>query len=225
MQTAPNFDRFARPKKCLNKEKCMITLYGSARSSAGRCLWTLEETGAPYTLKDVDMRNKEHKSPEFLKINPNGKVPVIVDGDVTLFESMAINFYLADAYKKELLGSTTAERGLVHQWSFWASAELQDPIIQVFIQKVFMPDDKRDNNVIEENLNKLPALLTVLNDSLNGKIYLAGNQFTLADLNTATVVSICPMIGEDLSKYPNIKGWMSAMSDRPAFQRYMNLRK
>jgi glutathione S-transferase len=203
----------------------MITLYGSARSSAGRCLWTLEETGAPYTLKEVDMRAKEHKSPEFLKINPNGKIPALVDGDLKLFESMAINFYLADAYKKELLGTTTAERALVHQWSFWASAELQDPIIQVFIQKVFMPEDKRDQKVIEENWNKLPALLTVLDQSLAGKKYLAGGDFTLADLNTATVVSICPAIGEDLAKYPNVKNWMSAMSERPAFQRYMGSRK
>jgi glutathione S-transferase len=132
----------------------MITLYGSPRSSAGRCLWTLEETGVPYNIKDVDMRNKEHKSADFMRINPNGKVPAMVDGDVILFESMAINFYLADAYKKELLGATPAERGLVHQWSFWASSELQDPIIQVFIQKVFVPEDKRDNKVIEDNLKK-----------------------------------------------------------------------
>ncbi|MGZ3790211.1 MAG: glutathione S-transferase family protein, partial [Bacteriovorax sp.] len=193
----------------------MITLYGSPRSSAGRCVWTLEETGAPYTLKELDMRNKEHKSPEFLKINPNGKVPAMVDGDVTLFESMAINFYLADVYKKELLGTTPAERGLVHQWSFWASAELQDPIIQVFIQKVFVPADKRNDSIIEENLNKLPTLLNVLNASLEGKKFLVGNQFTLADLNTASVVGICPMIGENLSSYPNILGWLGGISDRP----------
>ncbi len=203
----------------------MITLYGSPRSSAGRCLWTLEETGTPYTHKDVDMRNKEHKSAEFLKINPNGKVPALTDGDVTLFESMAINFYLADAYKKELLGNSVADRGLVHQWSFWASSELQDPIIQVFIQKVFMPDDKRDNSVIEENLAKLPALLNVLNTSLEGKTYLVGNQFSLADINTSSVASICHAIGVDLKAYPNISAWLGALADRPAFQKYQEIRK
>lgn len=202
----------------------MITLYGSPRSSAGRCLWTLEETGVPYNIKDVDMRNKEHKSADFMRINPNGKVPAMVDGDVTLFESMAINFYLADAYKKELLGSTPAERGLVHQWSFWASSELQDPIIQVFIQKVFVPEDKRDLKVIEDNLKKLPELLSVLNSSLEAKNYLAGNQFTLADLNTASVVGICHAIGENLSAYPNIQTWLGAIADRPAFQKYQTLR-
>lgn len=202
----------------------MITLYGSPRSSAGRCLWTLEETGVAYTTKEVDMRNKEHKSPDFLKINPNGKIPVLVDGDYKLFESMAINFYLAEAYKKELLGTTAMEKGLVHQWSFWASSEVQGPIIEIFIQKVFMPDEKRDQKVIEDNLAKLPALLSVLNTSLEGKKYLVGNQFTLADLNTATVISICPMIGEDLTKYPNVKSWLGAMTERPAFQKYMSMR-
>jgi glutathione S-transferase len=203
----------------------MITLYGSPRSSAGRCFWTLEEAGVPYTLKEVDMRNKEHKSAEFLKINPMGKVPALVDGDLTLFESMAINYYVADTYKKELLGTTPAERGLAMQWSFWATSELQGPIIEIFIQKVFMPDDKRDNNVIESNLKKLPELLNVLNTSLAGKKYLIGDHFTIADINTASVVSICPMIGVDLQTYPNIQGWLGAISDRPAYQKYQAMRK
>ncbi|MBC7537478.1 MAG: glutathione S-transferase family protein [Bacteriovorax sp.] len=203
----------------------MITLYGSPRSSAGRCIWALEEAGVPFTTKDVDMRNKEHKSAEFLKINPMGKVPALVDGDVTLFESMAINYYIADAYKKELLGTTPAERGLNMQWSFWATSELQGPIIEIFIQKVFMPDDKRDNNVIENNLKKLPDLLSVLNTSLAGKKYLVGDQFTIADINTASVVSICPMIGVDLKAYSNIEGWLGAISDRPAYQKYQAMRK
>jgi glutathione S-transferase len=203
----------------------MITLYGSPRSSAGRCIWALEEAGIAFTLKEVDMKNKEHKSADFLKINPMGKVPALVDGDVTLFESMAINYYIADTYKKDLLGNTPAERGLAMQWSFWASSELQDPIIQIFIQKVFMPEDIRDNNLIENNLKKLPELLKILDSSLAGKKYIVGDQFTIGDINTASVVSICPMIGIDLGTYSNIKGWLGAISDRPAYQKYQNLRK
>jgi glutathione S-transferase len=203
----------------------MINLYGSARSSAGRCIWALEEAGVPFTLKEVDMKNKEHKSAEYLKINPMGKVPAMIDGDVTLFESMAINYYIADTYKKELLGTTALEKGLSMQWSFWATSELQPPIIEVFIQKVFIPEDKRDHNVIEKNLNKIPDLLTVLDNALANKKYLAGNQFTIGDINTASVVSICPMMGVDLGAYKNIKNWMAAIGDRPAYQKYQGLRK
>ncbi len=203
----------------------MITLYGSPRSSAGRCIWALEEAGVAFTLKEVDMKNKEHKSADFLKINPMGKVPVMVDGDITLFESMAINYYIADTYKKELLGTNALEKGLSMQWSFWATSELQPPIIEVFIQKVFVPEDKRDNNIIEKNLNKLPELLTVLNNSFADKKYLTGNQFTIGDINVASVVSICPMMGVDLGAYPNIKGWLGTISERAAFQKYQGLRK
>jgi glutathione S-transferase len=203
----------------------MITLYGSPRSSAGRCIWMLEETGVPYSTKDLDMRNKEHKSPEFLKINPMGKVPALVDGETTLFESMAINYYLADTYKKELLGTTTKERGLAMQWSFWASSELQGPVIEIFIQRFFMSEDKRDQKVIDENLKVLPTLFSVLNDQLASTKFVAGNQFTIGDLNTASVIGICPAIGVDISEYKNIKGWLEAMNERPAFRKYQELRK
>jgi glutathione S-transferase len=203
----------------------MIKIYGSARSSAGRCLWCLEEAGVAYENINLDMKTKEHKTPDFLKINPNGKVPALVDGDINLFESMAINFYVAEKYKPELMGTTTQERALTYQWSFWASAELQDPIIQVFIQKVFVPTERRSQVVIDENMAKLPELFTVLNNALEGKTYLNGKSFTLADLNTASVASIAPHLGIDLSQYKNIDLWMKAISDRPAFQNYSKLRQ
>lgn len=203
----------------------MITLFGSPRTSAGRCIWTLEEAGIPYTLKDVDMRNKEHKSEAYLKINPMGKVPAMIDGDVTLFESMAINYYIAEKYKKELLGTSDWEKGLAMQWSFWSTSELQPPIIEIFIQKVFMPDDKRDQSIIDDNLKKIPDLLSVLNHSLKERKYLSGNQFTIGDINTASVVSICPMIGIDFTDYPHVKNWLNSMNERPAFQKYQGLRK
>lgn len=203
----------------------MITLYGPARSSAGRCLWCLEEAGVPYENKNIDMRTKEHKSESFLAINPNGKVPALVDGKVKLFESMAINFYIADKYMPVLLGNTPEERALSYQWSFWASSEVQDPLIQVLIQKMFMPDEKRSQAVIDENMEKLPAYFKTLNEALNGKAYLNGRDFSLADLNTASVMSIAPMLGINLSEYKNIESWLKALSDRPAFQKYSELRK
>jgi len=203
----------------------MITLYGPARSSAGRCLWCLEEAGVQYENKNIDMKNKEHKSESFLEINPNGKVPALVDGNVKLFESMAINFYIADKYMTALLGNTPEERALTYQWTFWASSEVQDPIIQIFIQKMFMPDEKRSQSVIDENMEKLPAFFKTLNEALRGKTYLNGRDFSLADLNTASVISIAPMLGIGFSEYKNIDNWLNSLNDRPAFQRYTDLRK
>lgn len=197
----------------------MLSLYGSPRSSAGRCFWCLEEIGVGYQNIAVDMKNKEHKSESFLKLNPNGKVPLLVDGDLVLFESMAINFYLAEKYKPSLLGTTSAEKALTHQWSFWALSELQDPLIQVLIQKIFVPDDKKDQNLIERKLSLLPDLFSVLQRTLLNRKYLAGDDFTLADLNTGSVVQIAAMIGYDLSPFPAVKLWLAALEDRPASKR------
>lgn len=203
----------------------MLTIYGPARSSAGRCLWCAEEAQVPYENKPVNLMGKEHKSETFLKINPNGKVPAMVDGDVTLFESMAINFYIAEKYKPELLGLSIKDKALTYQWSFWASSELQDPIIQVFIQKVFMPPEKKSEAVINDNMEKLPKLFEILNQSLFGKKYLNGNAFTLADLHVASVASISEHIGFDLKPYAHVGEWLRAISDRPAFQKYQALRR
>ncbi len=203
----------------------MIAIYGSPKSSTGRCVWALEEAGVTYELKSVDMRNKEHKSPSFLKLNPNGKIPVLTDGDFTLYESMAINSYIAESYKKDLLGKAPAEKALVQQWSYWASLELQNPIIEVFIQKVFVPEDKRDQNVIAKNLEKLPSLFSILDGALKDKKYLVGNQFSLADLNVASVASIATAIGFETKTFQNFTSWMANLAERPAFKKYMELRK
>lgn len=202
----------------------MITIYGSPRSSSGRCFWCLEEVGVLYQAKSINFQAKEHKSEAYLAINPSGKVPALIDGDVTLTESMAINFYLAEAYKPALLGQTSKEKALALQWSFWAISELQPPLITIFIQKVFVPEDKRDAAVIEENMQKLPALLQVLDATLAKNDYLAGSDFSLADLNTASVASICMAVGASMSDYPNILKWLGLINQRPAFKKYQGLK-
>lgn len=203
----------------------MVTIYGSPRSSSGRCFWCLEETGINYTSKSINFKEKEHKSEEFIKINPNGKVPALEDGDFVIWESMAINFYLADAYKPILLGETSKERGLVHQWSIWSIADLQGPLIDIFIQLVFVPEERRNLEVIEKAKGKLPALLSVLNGALEGNNYLVGDQFSLADLNVHSVMSICDHVKYDLTEYKGICSWLETISDLDSFKKYQELCK
>lgn len=203
----------------------MIQIYGSPLSSAGRCYWMLEELGLPYQTMPLDMKTKEHKSESFLKLNPNGKIPVLVDGDFVLWESMAITNYLAHKYNSPLKGQNPEEEGLILQWSFWALAEFQAPVIQWLIQEVFVPAEKRNHQVIEHAQKVLPHLLEVLDKSLHGKSYLVSERFSLADLHVASVVNILPALKYDLSTYSNITKWMSAYHDRPAFQKMLALRK
>ena len=201
----------------------MINIYGSPRSSSGRCFWCLEEIGEIYDAKPLNFKEKEHKSPAYLKINPNGKAPTLTDDDFVIWESIAINFYLAETYKPELLGLDNKQHGLVQQWSLWGIAELQPPIINTFIQLIFVPEERRDNGIIEKAMAKIPGLLKVLNDALEGKNYLVGNDFTLADLNVASIATLCSEIKFDLTSYKNIQAWLTQISERPAFKKYQKL--
>jgi len=201
----------------------MITIYGSPKSSSGRCFWTLEEVGIEYQSKAINFKEKEHKSEAFLKINPNGKVPALTDGDCTIWESMAINMYLCEKYKPELLGTTAEIKGRVYQWSIWSIGDLQTPLIDNFIQLVFVPEAHRDLKKIEKNLQALPALFQTLDDALSTSKFLAGDEFTLADLNTASVVLVSEYINYDLSPYKNLTKWFSAIKDRKAYQKYQEL--
>ncbi len=201
----------------------MMKIYGSPKSSAGRCFWTLEECGVKYEVGKIDFRQREHKSPEFLKLNPNGKIPVLEDGDFKIWESMAINSYLAHSHLPELLGSDIKSKSLVNQWSFWALAELQDPIIQIFIQLIFVPEEKRNYDLVKKMQDKLPVLFQVLDSSLEGKDFLVGGQFSLADLNVLSVVEITKEIKFDYSKYSNILNWEKQISGRDAYKRYKHI--
>lgn len=201
----------------------MIQIYGSPRSSAGRCYWLLEELGLAYQRQPLDMRAREHKSERYLKLNPTGKVPCLVDGDLTIWESMAINQYLVDAYGGPLGGATPAERGLIAQWSYWSILDLQRPLIDMFIQLVFVPEPKRDHAAVERARTLLPPLLEILDRHLAQREFLVADRFTVGDLNVASVASICGSVGFDLTPYGSLDGWLARCRMRPAHQRYAAL--
>ncbi|MBK7973947.1 MAG: glutathione S-transferase family protein [Deltaproteobacteria bacterium] len=201
----------------------MIQIYGSPRSSAGRCYWLLEELGLAYRRQPLDMRAKEHKSERYLRLNPTGKVPCLVDGELTIWESMAINQYLVDEYPSPLGGATPEERGLIAQWSYWSILDLQRPLIDMFIQLVFVPEPKRDHGVIERARALLPPLLEILDRHLASREYLVADRFTVADLNVASVVSICGSVGHELTPYRAVDAWLARCKARPAHERYAAL--
>ena len=97
----------------------VIKIYGVVATRTARCLWMLEEVGQPYELVEVQPRTEQADSPEFRAVNPNGRVPALVDGDTVLWESMAINLYLAEKYGGAMMPATVEGRGLACQWSFW----------------------------------------------------------------------------------------------------------
>ena len=190
-------------------------LYGIAGSRALRSIWMLEELGIEYEHIPVNF-NEESKKPEYVEINPNGRIPALVDGDLVLFESMAINLYLAKTYGKDLYPSDPLAEAQAWQWSVWAISEVEPLQMQIVIQKVFMPEDKRNQKVIDRSTKGLMRPFKVLNDMLSTNDYLLGDQFTVADLNLSAVMLLIDSMEFDFSEFPNIQAWMKNCYGRPS---------
>ncbi|MCP5066217.1 MAG: glutathione S-transferase family protein [bacterium] len=194
----------------------MITLHGISQSRAFRCLWMLEELGLEYEHVPVSFMTGDTRSPEFLAINPNGHIPALVDGDTVLFESMAINLYLAEKYDGGLLPKTVEDRGRAMQWSFWVMTETELPAVEFLFNTVILPEESRSADTVVAAVEKLGAPFAVLDAALEGREFLVGDGFSVADLNVAAVLSWCALGGFDFSSTPNVKRWLEASMQRPA---------
>lgn len=200
----------------------MITLYGVPRSRTMRPLWMLEELGVPYENVKTSFIG-ESRTPEFLRLNPNGHIPVLRDGDLVLWESMAINLYLAHKYDKGLWPKSAADEGRAYQWSFWAMTEVEEPLITALLNRTFLPEAQRDATKAADAAERFKKPLAVLDAELAARLYLLGDAFTVADLNVASVVSWAPLAGLDLSGARNVRAWLERCTDRPAFKRVQGL--
>jgi glutathione S-transferase len=195
----------------------MLKIYGVAQSRALRALWMAEECGVPY--EHVPTSNRDGtRTPEFLAINPNGHIPAIQDGDLTLWESMAINLYLARKYGGNGIGAKTIEEdGLATQWSFWAMTECEKHTLAVLMHRVGYPEDKRDPKQVEAAIEALKRPMAVLEAALKkGDGHLVGGRFTVADLNVASVFSWLRAGKEALEPFPTISAWLRDCTGRPA---------
>jgi glutathione S-transferase len=197
----------------------MLQLYGNPRSRAMRCLWMLEEVGQPYQLIDKSLHADDLHSADYLRLNPNARIPTLVDGDLVLWESMAINLYLAQKYEGPMHCSGADVLGLAAQWSFWAMLEIEHLLLHLLEHRVLLAEHARDISVVERNELLLKKPLTVLNGSLAGRGYLAGDSFTVADLNVAGILAWGKIVRLDLSAWPDLKQWLDACLARPANSR------
>src|SRR5262245_46335342 len=196
----------------------MIKLHGVPGSRAMRALWMLEELGVPYENVPVDFVNGT-KQADFKRLNPNGHIPVLEDGDLVLFESLAINLYLARKYDKGLWPTTVENEGRAYQWSVWAMTEAEEPVITALLHRAFFPPEQRDPRAAEAAAERFVKPLGVLDGALAGREYLLGSTFTVADLNVASVVGWAPMAKLDLSPAPNAASWLARCTSRPALVR------
>jgi glutathione S-transferase len=201
----------------------MTKLYGSSKSRSARALWALEELGVKYDHHP--MPPSEAKSAEHLKRNPHGHVPVLEDEGAVVWESMAINLYLAEKYGKgSLWPADIASHADIYKWSFWAMTEVEPQLMTILLNRVLNPPDKRDEKAAQAAVEALKAPLKALNESLTGKDYLLGKNFTVADLNVASVLSWAAMMRIDLSATPAVQAWLQKCLGREANQKVRALK-
>lgn len=195
-----------------------MKLYGAAYSRAGRCIWMLEETGQPYEHVGTSPRG-ETRTPEMLKLNPNGHVPVLDDSGYVIWESLAINQYLAEK-TGTLWPAGVQAHGQIAQWSLWAMTEVEPHLVTMLMHMMFLPEDQRSPAAIEQAKVALAKPMQVLNEHLAGRPYLLGSDFNVGDLNVCSVLGLAAMLHYDFSPFANVGAWLGRCNSRPAAQRY-----
>ena len=193
-------------------------LFGISGSRALRAIWGIEETGIDYDHVPVTY-GPDSKADDYLQVNPNGRIPALVDGDLCLFESMAINLYLTKKYAPTLYPTTPADEARAWQWSVWGISEIEPLQMQIVVQRLFTPEDKRNPKVIEGATKSLQRPLKVLDDALAGRDWLIGDSFSVADLNVAAVMHLMKMIRFGYAEHANVQRWADACYARPALAR------
>lgn len=199
----------------------MLTVYGITQSRAFRPLWAMQELGLDYRQVDLDYRGDALTDQAYLALNPNGRIPTLVDGELVLWESMAINLYLARRYAQPgtLWPDTIAGEALAWQWSFWVMSELEHPLLTVLMHSRVLPKQERDPDKLSRNLGVLQRPFSVLQQTLEKRRFLAADRFTIADLNVAAVLAWCKAAKVPLNQYPALDDWLGTCLARPARKR------
>jgi glutathione S-transferase len=194
-----------------------LKIYGVARSRTARVLWMAKELGLDYEHVKVDFATGETRRLAHLALNPNGHVPVIDDDGVILWESMAINLYLAKKYGAGgLYPSRIEDEARAWQWSLWGMTEVERPLLTAMMNRAVFPEDKRDAVAAGAAEKTLAQPLRVLDGVLAPTAHLLGAQFTVADLNVASILAWARPAQIDMSAFPKAAQWLKNCAERPA---------
>ena len=203
----------------------MIKLYLTPGTRAGRVAWLLEELKIEYDLEVLPFTKEGLKSPEHRSRHALGRVPVIEDGDVSIFESGAIIQYILDKYGNGRLKPdiNSDEYPYYLQWFHFCEGMVMPPMNQIVVQTVLLPPDRRDETVLKQAQNLLTKSLLPINQNLEDKEYLIG-KFSGADVmlgHACFMANRLGCVGEELSA---IKSYVERISTRPAFQKAIELK-
>jgi glutathione S-transferase len=194
----------------------MIRILGRATSgNVQKVLFMLEEIGLPYSREDYGRQFKNTDTDAYRAMNPNMKVPTLVDGDLVTWESHTILRYLAAKHNPELAGGTPGEKTQLERWMDWGLGALNTPYVAVF-KDAKKPENERSADFATQSAD-LVAQLKILNGHLAGKTWFALNRMTLADIALAPIVKRCLDFPIEKPALAELTRWSKAMESRPAF--------
>ena len=199
-----------------------LKIYGTAASRAARPLWVAQELGLSYEHIALPYLGGATRTPEFLKVNPNGRIPVVDDDGVLVWESMACTMYLAERFLgvdgESLAARSNRERAEILRWTFWVVTECEKDALLFLMHAMVMPLERRKPQVAVESLRHLASPLHILNQHLQDQPYLAGERFTVADICVASVIAWVQGASDLMAQCPQLCDWLQRCVGRPAFQ-------
>ncbi len=200
----------------------MIDVYSTATPNGHKVHIMLEECGLPYEIHHIDIGAGDQFKPEFLAISPNNKIPAIVDQNgpdgkpYSLFESGAILVYLASKVGR-FLGKTDLDKFTTLQWLMFQMGGVGPMLGQAHHFRVYAPE--KIEYAINRYTNEAKRLYGVIDKRLSQSAYLAGDEYTIADIATFPWIRSWERQGIDWADYPHAKRWFDEISERPAVQR------
>lgn len=195
-----------------------LTLWGRTSSAnVQKALWALREMGLDYRHRPAGGDHGGLDDPAFRKLNPNGLVPVLQDGDFALWESHAILRYLAASYGPDIWRDDPRQRALVDQWTDWTATTFQPAWIGAFWLIVRTPKAQHDARAIASALNRSIAALRILDAALAERDYVAGDRLSYADIAAGVALYRWFTMEIDRPAMPGVENWYRRLQQRPAF--------
>lgn len=201
----------------------MLKLHFAPNSRAGRIVWLLEELELPYDLNRMDFHPKDLKSDEHRARHPLGRVPVLDDGDISIFESGAIVEYILERHKNGgLKPSVDAPMFPEYlQWFHYCEGMVMPPVNTIVVQTILLPPERQDETALKQAQKLLTRALAPVEEALAGREYLIGD-FSAADVMLGHSVFMSNRLGCVTDEMTNIKGYVDRIEQRPAFQKAMS---
>lgn len=193
----------------------MLKLYGTPPTRALRVVWLLNELGLEHELHPVDLMQDEHHQQDFLSLNPAAKVPVLVDGDLVLTESAAIQLYLAEKYPQAgFIPETLEDRAQMYRWMFFLVTEVEQPLWRIARHTFVYPDEKRIPQDVELARQECLEMIAVLERHMSEREFIVGDRLSVADFNAAYTLDWANT-DEMLASAPRLRDYLKAMYARP----------